>query len=228
MSRALRAKNEDLARDLLPLVHKVATKIARRLPLHVGYDDLVGAGMLGLTAALNRFDPRRAHRFSGYAEYRIRGEILDDLRRRDLLSRDARLESKRARQAQDDLNGRLGREALPEEVACCLGLSLEQYAQLQQQMVCTRTVSTEDVEIAQHSPDPVDEIYRKEAKVRLATAIQELPRTQRLVLWLYYYEELPLREIAEVLNVTPSRVCQIRSEAVARLRSMAAVEELAA
>jgi RNA polymerase sigma factor FliA len=230
MPRATHTNYDSLAHQMLPLVHKVATQISRRVPPHISYDDLAAAGMLGLAAALTRFDPARADKFQGYAEYRIRGEILDELRRRDTLSRDARLESKRLQQAADDLSSRLGREAHSTEVAARLGISVEQYGHLQQQAACSKTVSTDDLEtsLPSDAPDPIEQIFRKQAKASLARGIHQLPEKQRLVLWLYYYEELPLREIAEVLGVTTSRVCQIRSEAVVRLRGTLQDELLAA
>lgn len=221
MDHSLENSRNKLAKSLIPLVHKVASHIARRLPPHVSLDDLIGAGLLGLAAALNRFDPSRARKFKGYAEYRIRGEILDELRRRDILSRDARLQSKRAQRAIQELNGKLGREALPEEIACQLGVSLESYCGFHQQLLNLRTVSSDEMEIClpHEGRDPYESVYWQEARNKLARAIERLPRQKRLVLWLYYYEELPLQEIAELLDVTSSRVCQIRTEAIQKLRN---------
>ncbi len=222
MSQNAAQSCNERAKSLIPLVYKIAAKIARRLPRHVALDDLVSAGMLGLAIALKRFDPSRADRFLGYAEYRIRGEILDELRRRDLLSRDARVASKKLQQTIQDLSARLGREAQSEEVAQRLGISLEYFNTLQQRLINKRSVSTEDLEteLSQEGKDPYEETFLQETRAVLAQAIESLPKQQSLVLWLYYYEELPLKEIAEILGVTSSRVCQIRAEAVEKIRTL--------
>ncbi len=110
-------EHDALAGQLLPLVHEVAAQVARRVPSHVMLDDLVGAGMLGLAGALQRYDPARAETFKGYAEFRIRGAIIDELRRRDIMSRDARIESKKLQRSVQQLNAELGRKAEDDEVA---------------------------------------------------------------------------------------------------------------
>lgn len=222
MSRTSPVCTEELARHYYPLVIKIAAQMARRIPPQVSFDDLLGAGLLGLAAALNRFDLGRVETFKSYAEHRIRGEILDELRRRDLLSRDARTEVKKIALATHELNNVLGREAQPEEVALQLGISVDHLRQAQQRALHVNTVSTEDIdyELAQNTNDPFKEAFLSEARARLAEQIKMLPGQQSLVLWLYYYEELPLREIAEILEVTPSRICQIRSAAISRLRFM--------
>ena len=210
----------ELARQLIPLVHEVAAQVARRVPSHVMLDDLVGAGMLGLAGAINRFDPARGETFKGYAEFRIRGAIMDDLRRRDIMSRDARIESKKLGREIQKLNATLGREAEDDEVAAHIGVSLETYRELQLRLKSARLVSTDNIEIEDRSDNPLELLKQRELRQQLVGAIEELPERQRLVLWLYYYEELPLREIADMLDVTPSRVCQIRSESVERLRQL--------
>jgi RNA polymerase sigma factor for flagellar operon FliA len=205
----------------MPLVYKVASTMIRRLPSTVAFEDLVSAGLVGLADALNHYEPARASTFRGYAEYRIRGEIIDELRRRDLLSRDARSATKRISQAEQELASKLGREADAEEVALTLGISVEDYSAVRSRLMGLRQVSTEDIdtELSHEGPDPYESAYFEEAKEQLAEEIQRLPRKQSLVLWLYYYEELPLRKIAEILGVTPPRICQIRSEALDRLRN---------
>lgn len=216
---------EELVRSLLPLVHDVAAQIARRVPSHVLMDDLVGAGMLGLAGALARFDPARKETFRGYAEFRIRGAIIDDLRRRDIMSRDARIESKRLQRSVEQLNAELGREADDEEVAAYLGVSIGEYREMQLRLNSARLVSCDGIDFADDRQSPFDRVQRQQVREQLIEGIKALPERQRLVLWLYYYEELPLREIAQMLSVTPSRVCQIRSEAVVRLREQVAQQE---
>jgi RNA polymerase sigma factor for flagellar operon FliA len=210
--------NDQLAQSLLPLVYQVAAQIARRIPSHIMMDDLVGAGMLGLAGALTRFDPEQSMTFRGYAEFRIRGEILDELRRRDTMSRDNRIERKRIQQTAVKLSAELGREALDEEMAEHLGLSLDDYWTRQRRLDEARHVSADYVEIADQGEDPFQVVDGQEMRDQLAHAIERLPRRQRTVLWLYYYEDLPLREIADLLAVSSSRICQIRAEACERLR----------
>jgi RNA polymerase sigma factor FliA len=211
--------NDQLAKDLLPLVYQVAGQIARRVPAHIMLDDLVGAGMLGLATALTRFDPEQSETFKGYAEFRIRGEILDELRRRDTLSRDSRVEAKQIQESERKLSSEFGRKATAEEVSEHLGISLESYWSRAQRTDNARTLSTEGLDFADESvTSPFESLNDFQMREQLATAIEELPQRQRLVLWLYYFEELPLREIADLLSVSSSRVCQIRSEACERLR----------
>ncbi len=209
---------QTIARSLIPLVHEVAAQVARRVPSHVGLDDLVGAGMLGLAGALTRYEEDRADTFKGYAEFRIRGAIIDDLRRRDIMSRDARIESKKLQKSIDQLSNQLGHQAEADEIAKHLGVSLEDYREMQLRLNGARLVSSEELELTDDRESPLEDLQRRELRARLIQGIEALPERLRLVLWLYYYEELPLRAIAEMLGVTPSRVCQIRSEAVDRLR----------
>jgi RNA polymerase sigma factor for flagellar operon FliA len=207
----------ELARTLLPLVHEVAGRVARRLPAHVLLDDLVGAGMLGLARALDRYDPRRAQTFRAYAELRIRGEIMDELRRSDLLSRDARCGCKRLERATSTVANRLGRTPSADQVARQLDISLDEYHALRTRYAGARFVPAESAGLAEETT-PVDLIAERELLDELTTAIARLPERLRVILWLYYVEELPLREIGDLLGVTPSRVCQLRAEAVQLLR----------
>jgi RNA polymerase sigma factor for flagellar operon FliA len=218
MSEATSSR-ENLTKELIPVVHRVAAQIARRLPRHVVYDDLVAAGMLGLASALNRFDPSRAAKFRGYAEYRIRGEILDELRRLDLLSRDARSEAKRLQHASADLSLQLGRAARTEELALRLHLPVESCRRIQEvHKQVPLSPELVDSDLPHQGKDPFDQTFLGELRDRLAGAIDLLPKQQRLILWLYYYEEMPLRDIAGICGVTSSRICQIRAEAVRKLR----------
>lgn len=214
-----------LARDLMPLVNDVAAQVARRVPMHVGLDELVAAGALGLAGALTRFDPLRADTFRGYAESRIRGAIMDELRHRDIMSRDARIESKKLQRSVDQLTAERGRQVADEEVADHLGVDLEAYWSLQLRLKSARMVSAEELELLDEAANPFEQVCDGQARALLADCIRALPERQALVLWLYYYEELALREIAEMLGVTASRVCQIRGEAVEALRQQLEAEE---
>jgi RNA polymerase sigma factor for flagellar operon FliA len=220
VSSALRSR---LAAEHLPLVHHLVHRVARRLPPHVNLDDLVGAGLLGLATAIDRYDHRRRTRFKAYAEYRIRGEIMDELRRLDVLSRDQRGQSKRMAEARRSLCASLHREATTEEVAASLGIPADRCHRVEQaQQAAMTTLPAEMLcaELAHEGPDPCDEAEVQEMQAKLASVIDRLPRQQRLVLWLYYYEDLSPHEIAAVLGVTPSRICQIRGAAVASLQAL--------
>ncbi|MCB9554930.1 MAG: RNA polymerase sigma factor FliA [Deltaproteobacteria bacterium] len=207
-----------LAKKLIPLVHEVAGQVARRVPSHVALEDLVGAGMLGLVGAINRYDPERSDTFKGYAEFRIRGEIMDELRRRDIMSRDARIESKKLQRTIQELSNTLGREAQDDEVAEHIGVSLVDYRALQLRLNGARMVSAEEMELPASEVSPADNVQGQQLRELLSCCLDSLPKRQRLVLWLFYFEELPLREIGEILGVSPSRVCQIRAQAVSALR----------
>lgn len=212
------AERSSLAKSLLPLVHEVAAQVARRVPSHVMMDDLVGAGMLGLAGALTRYEPAREDTFKGYAEFRIRGAIMDELRRRDIMSRDARIESKKLHRSVQRLNAELGREADDDEIAAYLGVSLEAYRSMQLRFRTARMIPADSLDLVDGCGTPLDHVRTDQMRELLVQGLRDLPERQAHVLWLYYYEELPLREIAEELGVTASRVCQIRGEAVERLK----------
>lgn len=217
----------------LGLVHHVARRLQRSLSDEVQYDELLGAGTIGLMEALQTFDPERGMAFSTFAVPRIRGAILDDLRRRDRVSRSVRQKLNAMRDAEEGLRQALGREPAPAETAEALGIDLETLHGWRRLAESTQEVSldqrtgldhergetgsleavvpTEDVSI-DVSLERDDEI----AAVR--AALERLGERERLVLSLYYYEELKLHEIATILEVTESRVSQIRSSALRKLR----------
>ena len=227
MSAALAKKLETKSNGLrpvaqyLPFVRKVAQRLARRLPTHVSLEDLISAGVVGLLEAMERYDSSRVTDFETYAEFRVKGSILDELRRRDMMARDARLEAKKIEKVITKLTNELGREPEEEEVSACLGLSVEELRQKLERLTPVRVVSFNDLypgtAIAAND-DPFLCAERTELSERLSKAIRKLSERQQQVLQLYYKEELTLREIGEVLSVTESRVCQIVSEATLRLR----------
>ncbi len=216
----------DLAVECLPLVRRVVSQMSRTLPSHVNFDDLMGAGMLGLATAIAHYDPRRSTQFKTYAEFRIRGQVLDELRRLDVLSRDQRTWSKRIRATMGSLGASLGREATSDEVATALQLSLEEYRELERDLR-QQPISTEALpgELAEDQPLPSETIESREFQGLLGRAITRLPAQQREVLRLHYLEERSLQEIGERLGVTPSRICQIRSAAITALRALLLEEE---
>jgi len=226
----------------LGLVHHVARQVAARVSDVVEVDDLVSAGTLGLVQALEAFDLSRGLAFSTYAMRRIRGSILDELRSRDWVPRSVRSKGRQLATAIAQLEGRLGRSPEPQEVAQALSIDMETYWRWREEVdgavlvSLDGSVSTEHSEAAtlaetlsdQTAPTPGDSVTQEETVNNLRHAIGMLPPKERTVLALYYYEELNLRQIAEVLHVTESRVSQIRTQALKRLRQrMAPAGEVA-
>lgn len=217
----------------LGLVHHVARKLQRRLSDEVEYDELLGPGAIGLMEAIESFDPGRGMAFSTFAVPRIRGAMLDDLRRRDSVPRSVREKQSALRDAEDSLRHTLGREPTPVETAGELGIMTEKLwawkktARSVWSVSLDRPVHVAGAEGEAPSLDAIipsderladDEVERQEMVQQLSEALGDLGERDRLVLTLYYFEELKLHQIADVLGVTESRVSQIRSAALARLR----------
>lgn len=217
----------------LGLVHHVARRLQRKLSDEVEYDELLGPGTIGLMEAVESFDPDRGMAFSTFAVPRIRGAILDDLRRRDPVPRSVREKQTALRQAEDGLRQSLGREPRPAETAARLGIETDKLWAWKRTSRSTWRVSLDrPVSVGEEGDAPtldavlssddelVDAHLEKEEMVgQLTEALGSLPDRDRLVLTLYYYEELKLHQIADVLGVTESRVSQIRSAALKRLRA---------
>jgi RNA polymerase sigma factor for flagellar operon FliA len=222
----------------LGLVHHVAREVGARTPL-VEIDDLVSAGALGLVRALESFDLSRGLAFSTYAVRRIRGAILDDLRSRDWTPRSVRVKGRRMSAAVVELERRLGRAPEPREVATVLGIDLATYWEWRAAvdggvMISFDTatpngersaLSLEETLNDPEAPLPGQDLAQVEQVAGVREAIGRLPDKERTVLALYYYEELNLRQIAEILHVTESRISQIRTQALKRLRDMLANDE---
>jgi RNA polymerase sigma factor FliA len=225
----------DARRQLLELyiglVHHVAREMRRRTSA-VELDDLVSAGTFGLVRALDSFDISRGLAFSTYAVRRIRGAILDDLRSQDWAPRAVRVKARRLQVATVALEARLGRAPRPEEVAAQLEIDITTYWRWRDETATRTVVSYEgesraglgapplqEVLVDGDAVLPAEELSRREAVRTLRDAIGRLPEKERMVMALYYYEELNQRQIAEVMHVTESRVSQIRSRALKRLRS---------
>ncbi len=208
----------------LPLVRRIAMRTVRRLPPEVSLDDVLGAGWMGLAEALGRRTPAmNEEQFEAYASHRIRGAILDHLRTLDPLSRKMRGASRQIAAAIRTLTGRFGRAPLEEEIAGELGLQIETYRELLGQVAeadCARLELTE-LTGDRSSPDTHPDVVasRREAVGLVSEAIEALPDRLKTVLGLYYQEDCSLREIGEIMGVTESRVCQMHSEAVHRIRA---------
>lgn len=225
-------ERERLILEHLPQVRLIARRIHERLPDSVSLDDLISTGTVGLIAAIDRFDPRHNVKLKTYAEYKIRGAILDSLRGLDWAPRQQRKRSKQVEAAIASAEQKLHRMPTEEEIAAELNVTMEEYHAW---LVDIRGVNLGSLEHA--SPDnsghdllkfvsdsdenwPSLIVERRELQRLLAEAIEKMPPTERLVLSLYYHEELTLREIARVVKLHESRVSQLKSQAILRLRSL--------
>lgn len=216
----------------LPVVRYIARRIHERLPHHVEMEELVSAGILGLMDAFRKFDPAKKVQFRSYAQFRIRGAILDSLRTLDWSPRDLRRKGRAIEQAMRELTARLGRSPSEQEIATELQMDLGDYQQLLGELKgleigtlhLERSEDSGEEELAyvpnRPEDDPLFRCLQGEMRQRLADAIGDLPERERLVMTLYYYEELTMKEIGLTLGVVESRVSQIHASAVLRLRSM--------
>ena len=227
------AARDALLRDNLSLVHYVAKQLSRSLSADTDPDEMVNIGTLGLMAALESFDASRGLAFSTYAVPRIRGAILDELRRQDHVPRSIRRKTRDVAQARETLMRALGRAPYETEVACQLGIDVATLWRWQADMERTvhiplsagdtgneRTCPSPIDFLRATSPMPDERLQQEEQVAALRDAILELKDQQRTVLSLYYFEELNAREIADVLSISESRVSQIRSKALVQLRQI--------
>ncbi len=210
----------------VPLVKRIAYHLLSRLPDSVLLDDLIQAGMLGLLEAIKNYDASQGASFETYAGIRIRGSMLDEVRRSDWTPRSVHKKSRMVSGAIREIEGKTGHDAQASEVAEHLGISLEEYGQILQDSMSCRTFSVEELaqvgdsfELVHDSDGPVEDLIENSFQKALADAINSLPERERLVVSLYYDDELNLREIGEVLNISESRVSQINSQAMLRLRA---------
>jgi RNA polymerase sigma factor for flagellar operon FliA len=217
-----------------PLVKYVAGRLGSGLPAHVDDDDLVSYGLLGLMGAIERYEPDRDVKFETYAIARIKGSIIDELRSMDWVPRSVRSRAREIERAIGELEARLGRAPEDEEIAKKLGVSEDELNESLSEISRTSiaaldelwTVSAGGDQIAlidtiedTQGPNPQSALAETELKEALGDAIARLPEREKLVVTLYYYEELTLREIGEVLGVTESRVSQLHTKAILRLKA---------
>jgi RNA polymerase sigma factor for flagellar operon FliA len=234
----LSGEQERVLLEHLPIVRFLARRIHERLPQHVDIEDLVSAGVVGLMDAFAKFDPTKKVQFRSYAQFRIRGAILDSLRTLDWSPRELRRKGRAVEEAIRVLTSRMGHAPGEADVAGEMGLGLEEYQQLLGDLKgleigtlhMERNEDSGDEELAyvpgRPEDDPLFRCLRGELEDRLADAIANLPDRERLVMTLYYYEEMTMREIGLALGVVESRVSQVHASAVAHLR--AALKDLAA
>lgn len=222
-----------MLKEYLPLIRRLAHRLVSRLPDSIEVDDLINSGVLGLLDAVGKFDSERQIKFKTYAEFRIRGAMLDDLRSQDWASRSLRNDSNLLESTYASLEHKLGRPAEDYEVAEVLKLDLDEFYKLLGRARGISLVNFDDLAAAdsEGSRNPMEMValidgedpfvlcQELELKEHFAAAIDKLGERDRIVLQLYYFEELNLKEVGEVLEVSESRVCQMRTQAIIRLRN---------
>lgn len=233
---------DSLVKEYLPLVRTVVGRLAMTLPAHVSPEDLHSAGMIGLLQAIRSFKARGGASFETFARFRIRGAVLDELRRMDWVPRLVHDKARKVQTTLGELEQRLGRPPSEPEMAKALGLSLEQYQELLEEIrpiafVCLdaipRLTTTDSASPHESIPDdaqedPSQRTSQNELKELILRRIRQLPEIQQKVLALYYFEDLRLREIAEAFGLTESRISQIHSQAILAIRSFVERQELLA
>lgn len=222
---------DQLITEYLPYVKRIVHRIAVHLPSTIDIEDLMNVGVIGLIQAVDRYDPKRDNKFMTYAIFRIRGAVLSELRSRDFLSRANRRKIRNLENVHLKLEQKLGREVDDFEIAQELGVNIEQVHRTKQ-MSGISFISFEELgfsskdekeKLINYLVDSEDDALTvtrlKELKAAVARAIEQLPEKERLVISLYYLDELTMKETGKVLNVTESRVSQIHSQAILRLRA---------
>ena len=226
---SIKEKNKIVV-EYIPLIRFIAKKISIRLPANIELEDLISSGVIGLMDAIDKYDSNRDNKFKTYAEFRIRGAILDELRSQDWVPRSIRDKAKLLEKANLELESELGRLPKEEEVAKKLNLPMENYFVLVNQVRAVNLVSIDEAqkfsvtdkkqlfEVLQKGSTPFKNISVKSLKRIVHKSIEELPERQRILLSLYYYEGFNLKKIGSILNVTESRVSQLHAQAVTKLR----------
>lgn len=220
---------EKLILEYAPLVKVVAGRLSMYLGNNVEYDDLVSYGIFGLIDAIDKFDCTKLVKFETYASLRIRGSILDQIRKMDWIPRTIRQKQKRIDAASKDIEATLGRNATQEEIAEKLGISDDEYTDWQTQMKVTNLVSLDEYmeqgsDVANgkttscHFAMPEEVLEENELKQVLAQTLELLTEKERKVIELYYYEELTLKEISSILEVSESRVSQLHTKALQKMK----------
>lgn len=223
---------DEIIIEYAPLIKYIAQKIASRLPSNIELDDLISCGVIGLMDAIQKFDPSRDNKFKTYAEFRVRGAILDELRAQDWVPRSVREKSKMVEKAYAKLESELGRPATDEEMCKELKCTQDEFHDLLNKAKSVSLLNIDDstsfnrgdkklmagLMEESRANNPFSAVSYKNSRDKIKEGIMGLPEKQRLVLSLYYYEDLNLKEIGQVLDVTESRVSQLHTQAILKLR----------
>jgi RNA polymerase sigma factor for flagellar operon FliA len=224
---------DQLIMDYSPLIRFVAQRIASRLPSNIDIEDLISSGVIGLMDAIDKYDPSRDNKFKTYAEFRIRGAILDELRSQDWVPRSVRDKAKRLDRMAADLEQKFGRKATDDELSQALGMPIEDFFDMNAKVKGVQLLSIDDFGGTNgnserrslldslenpNSKNPFAQLRNASARDILRKHIDELPEKQKLVLQLYYFEDLNLKEIGRILEVTESRVSQLHTQAIEKLK----------
>ncbi len=228
---SLSRDSEDVLRRYMPLVRRVVQRLAVRKPPHIELDDLVSWGIVGLLDAIGKYDPAKEALFSTYAQFRIRGAILDHLRSLDWVPRSVRQKAALIEKVSHELEGRFGRPPVEDEIAAELGMALDDYQDLLAKVGEMSLFSLEDLGfgsgeerlnvergLEDGEADPLRALLTQERIALVADAIGRLPEREKLVISLYYHDELTMKEVGAVLGLTESRVSQLHSQATLRLK----------
>ncbi|MCY4512299.1 MAG: FliA/WhiG family RNA polymerase sigma factor [Bdellovibrionales bacterium] len=227
---SLKERNKIIV-QYMPMIHCIAKKISIRLPSHIECDDLISNGVIGLMDAIEKYDPNRDNKFKTYAEFRVRGAILDALRSQDWIPRSIRDKTKKLNKITQKLELELGRVPEDHEVAKALSITLEEFYALVNQTRPVNILSIDEtaffsrmdkrsiMKLLETKESILNRLNRKSVNNLITNLIQELPERQRMVLSLYYYEGFNLKKIGQILKVTESRISQLHAQAIERLKS---------
>jgi RNA polymerase sigma factor for flagellar operon FliA len=226
------ARREELIKEFAHVIRAMAHRLAFRLPAYLDAEDLISVGTIGLMDAMDKYDPTREAKFKTYAEFRIRGAMLDEIRSMDWIPRSVHERIGLLQKTHVMLMNRFGRPPHDEEVAAELKMSMEELDDFITHARGAVLISVDDWSLQEpaghkvvkmladmHTPDPLSSLVNEREREVIATAIRLLPEKERLVLTLYYHEELTMKEIGEVMKVTESRVCQVHTKAIIRLKA---------
>ncbi len=224
-------ERNQLIEKYLPLIQYIAKKISIRLPANIKIEDLISSGVIGLMDAIEKYDPTRDNKFKTYAEFRIRGSILDELRAQDWVPRSVRDKEKILEKAITTLAMNLGRQPTDQEVSEHLGLTLSEFHNLTNQVRPVNVLSIDKpsifntvdkkslLNLIEKNSNPFSQLNKKSVRNAIKKFITELPERQRIVLSLYYYEGFNLRKIGSILGVTESRISQLHAQSIKRLKA---------
>ena len=232
LKKALSVKERNkIIESYLPMIQCVARRISSRLPAHIHYNDLISSGVIGLMDAINKYDASRNNKFKTYAEFRVRGAILDALRSQDWTPRSIRDKAKKIDKITKILEQKFSRPPKEQEIAEALEMNLESYHAMLNQTQEVSVISIDEstifnytdkgfvLRMLEDTDSSLSKLNRKSVHKIIIEAIKELPERQRIVLSLYYYEEFNLRKIGQILKVTESRVSQLHAQAIEKLRN---------